>query len=413
MKFTSRTFGLALFALLPFGILTGPSTAQNLIQSAGANAPFGSPARAEKVLVVDPAGGGQFTDLPAAIDAAREGALLLLKPGSYGAASITGKGLRLQAQTPGTVIFTGLLEVSSIGRRQEVHLDGLFFVEGFELRDCAGPIGLNACMAIDDGITGLAGAHVEYWTDVIRCGVGGSRHRIENCQSVALVDCYLEGRSQYTIPGCDGSPGEHGLSVIESRAAIYGGHFAGGNGSDGPGCHGGYGGAGGDGINARGATTRVIVAGATGHGGTGGIDLDFFFYNGCDGIEMRAQEAAEIEHSGLGHVTLDIDSLAVGGSLPSYTITGPAGADVFLMISPNRGWREFAALEGVLHMGPGTVTVPLGTLGTSGAMTRPFPAQLPRSRVQYLLSELQVYARVSGQDRYSEPRSVVSVRPGL
>lgn len=83
---------------------------------------------ARATIVVDPAGGGDFTTLQAAVDAARDGEQILVKAGTYGAGFdelvISGKGLAIMADTGAQVLLAGL-EVTGLPADHWVVLRGL------------------------------------------------------------------------------------------------------------------------------------------------------------------------------------------------------------------------------------------------------------------------------------------------
>ncbi|MEM1449737.1 MAG: hypothetical protein AAF957_07305 [Planctomycetota bacterium] len=392
-------------------LLTVPALGQTRVSQLPAQSPTPPTARPDRTLLVDASGLGDFDDLPAAVAAAQSGALLQVAPGSYSGATVTGKSLRIEATFAGTARLTSLLEIVGIPAQHEVTLGGLFFEEGFLVDGCVGEVSLASCTAINDGVVvpPPPGVHFSQYPD---CGIGLSRHVIQGSAAVSLVDCSLAGRDGEFYPFCDGSPGEHGLIVDDSRVAVYGGTYVGGHGSDAVGCHGAFAGAGGDGILARFAGSRVHHCNVSGAGGTGGIDMESGFHNGCPGLLFRDFGTEGFFECAPDHVTLEIESLVMPGALPTYTITGPPGANIFLMAAPRRNWREFAASEGILHLGAGLMSVPLGQMPASGTLSRPFPAPRPAWRLAYASIELQVYARVAGQDRYSEPRTLQTVHPG-
>jgi len=79
------------------------------------------------VYTVDPAGAGDFRDLPAAIAAAADGDTLSLAPGTYGIVEVVGRRLSIVAATPDTASLTAVDAVSS-----ELSLHGVRFVDAYE-----------------------------------------------------------------------------------------------------------------------------------------------------------------------------------------------------------------------------------------------------------------------------------------
>ncbi len=400
------------YLTLAFSLLSIPAFGQFQASRVGPQGPISPAPRTDRVLVVDPAGAGDYLTIQAAVDAAPEGALVLVKPGTYAGVQIDGKGLRLESEMPGAASLEGMLRVLSLSAAQEAYVGGFSLGEGLDVTGCMGDVSLVGCVSIHNEVLvpPPAGVHFGNYPD---CGVGLSRHVITSSAGVSLVDCALTGRNGIRYPVCDGSPGEHALIVEDSRVTVYGGTLIGGNGSDAPGCHGAYAGAGGDAVLARGATSRVLTCGGIREGGTGGRDLELNWSHGCPGVEFRSFDGAVGEECAIDHVTFEIAPLVQTGALPSYEITGPPGADVFIMMSPRRSWREFPASEGVLHLGSGLQLIPLGVLPPSGQLSRPFPSPVPAWHRAYASIELQVYARVGALERYSEPRSLVVTSPGL
>src|SRR5438034_950480 len=83
--------------------------------------------------VVAAGGGGQFTDLPAAIAAVPSGSTLHVKAGSYSAFTVQGMTLTILAETPGsaTILVASAqpVVVTGIGASDHVHVSG-FVVKG-------------------------------------------------------------------------------------------------------------------------------------------------------------------------------------------------------------------------------------------------------------------------------------------
>lgn len=370
----------------------------------------GATLRRDRAFLVDPSGQGDFVTLPDAVASVPPGALLLLEPGVYGGETVIAKSLRIESLVPDAAQIGDLLTVEAIGPNQEVYLGGLRFKEGFLIENCVGEVNLTDCSAILDAEIALhPGVNFYYYPS---CGIGTSRHRVVSSDAVTFVDCSLEGRHGYE-GACDGYPGEHGLIVEDSRVAVYGGALMGGPGGDGFWCHGTYPGAGGDGLLARGPETRVYLQDVLLLGALGGDDTDSGVNDGCDGIPERLYDGATTAYGAVDRLTLDIDSLVEPNSLPSYTITAPPGATLYIMLAPRRAWREFTAAEGLFHLGTGTQLIPLGTMGASGSLTRPFPAPPTPWSLGFAGWELQAYAQVAGADRYSEPRTLQATSVGF
>ncbi|MEM8712545.1 MAG: hypothetical protein AAGG01_16445 [Planctomycetota bacterium] len=386
------------------------SLAQLTTNQAGNAAPSSSHLRPDSAFTVDPSGSGDFASLQEAVNSVPSGALVLLVPGTFAGADIHGMSLRVESVVPGSSELTGPLTVTGVGLADEVSLGGLLFTEGFRVENCAGDVTLTGCLAINDGAPalyppGLNGGFPGH------CGSGTSRHRIINSEAVTLVGCSLAGRKGAEW-GCDGTPGEHALMVEGSRVAIYGGTFDGGNGGNGYDCHGVWGGSGGDALWVDGAKSRVFHRSTVLNGGTGGLNISTGAVDGCNGDPVRTYAGATVDEDVIASLTFDIDALTRPDQIASYTLTAPPGAEIYLMLAPRRSWREFVTEQGLLHLDSSLQLVPLGVMGSSGTLTRPFPTPSPAWRSGFASVEVQAYARVAGEDRYSEPRTLQATYVG-
>ncbi|HEX5009769.1 MAG TPA: hypothetical protein VFY71_05160 [Planctomycetota bacterium] len=233
------------------------------------------------VLVVDAAGGGDFTKLPAAVAAALDGDILLVRAGEYDLyleAPVPAKSLTLLADAP-----TGPPLVHNI------NLHGLpaactLIVRGFEvdaydsfgyalqLENCDGALVFEDC--------DIAGANIGL------AGIGGSPPgwpgaRLNACASVTFVRCSLTGGkgADQVIGGSTSTwgPGDGGpaLEAISSHVALHDCVLLGGTGG-----YGNYvtGANGGPGLSLT--TSLALLSGSTSTGGKGGT--------GCLATQMPA-----------------------------------------------------------------------------------------------------------------------------
>ena len=110
---------------------------------------------ADDVLVVDASGGGAYTDLQAAADAASDGDILLVKQGNYGPLNVLGKGLTISADVGHIVTIFGGIVIRSTEPDQPTNLIGLRSLGGFDASDltehgaifngCDGPVRVEGC----------------------------------------------------------------------------------------------------------------------------------------------------------------------------------------------------------------------------------------------------------------------------
>ena len=140
-----------------------------------------APTAAQDVLIVDQAGGpGVFTTLGAAVAAAQEGDVLLVKQGAYFEdLVIDGKSLVVQEES-GANVLVRRIQVQNLGPTQFVAVRGLDWDNSHELSlgllDNQGPVWIE-----DAGHVDLAPFFES---------VGGY---IVNCSSVVLRDCRFAG----------------------------------------------------------------------------------------------------------------------------------------------------------------------------------------------------------------------------
>lgn len=82
-----------------------------------------------QTFIVDAASGPgtSFTDLPPAIAAVPDGAILLVRPGSYGPIALDGKGLSILATAPGVLLAPGgtAIHVQTLSATQAFTLRGV------------------------------------------------------------------------------------------------------------------------------------------------------------------------------------------------------------------------------------------------------------------------------------------------
>jgi len=273
------------------------------------------------VTVVD----GDFFVLQTAIDAAADGDILLLKPGSGGfisGATIDGKSLTLVVD--GGSYNLGHLTVSNVPAGGQVTLRGLtisdpiaFFYTAFpesggiEVRDCAGSVWIDACSIVaapqsPGGFAGsLPGAHGLFAL---------------NSADVVLSDGSVTGgvgafeNGSCTIPGyAPSSRGGDGVRARDSNVALLRMQVTGGAGGGPSGvCSQGDSSPGGDGLRLQGAA-RVHVAGGVVHGAN-------------DTASAAGPGAGLVIEDVAGAVTLRGVSVTAGTGLPAaLDVVAPPG----------------------------------------------------------------------------------------
>lgn len=361
------------------------------------------------VLVVDAAGGGSFTDLQPAIDAAVPGDTLLVKTGNYGPFALQ-EGLSIVSDEGATVVVLGNSSIQSVPVGQTA------VVSGIELRGdspwssalvvfgCAGPVRLQDCKV--RGTDGKDGG--EFGNDGESGGPGMS---VLSSLNVVLTSCDLVGGrgGDPVAPNMGGYSGDgrSGLYVEGSTVALHRCIVRGGRaGEDADGKIGAWAGYAGEGARVQGDTEFVAIYSLF-QGGDGGDGGDFIGKScsaGGTGLIVDspaiARELACIFEAGTGGVwvngsqKLDCDDGSPTlGSLESLQgspravlcsrvarertvhpidFFGKEGDQVFLFASAYTSWDYQPFRSGVSLVIPfatGTNHVPLGTVPSGGTFT--------------------------------------------
>jgi hypothetical protein len=242
-------------------------------------APF---AQARDIVVVEGPAAGVYVALQDAIDAARDGDVLLIGPGSHPAFILDGKGLTLAAMPNASVIVGYGSQVRNVPAGSFVLLERLVSggaplsgADGLILTNNAGHVRLQGCSWRGaNGLGSPAGIH------------GGDGVWIDSCARVVLVRCDALGgagknSAAFVPPGGDGGAA---LRASASKIAIHQGTLRGGQGGT-------AGGDGGDGVRAT--HSELFAAGALLIGGNGGNapSPGLCEGSGGDSLELATSEA--------------------------------------------------------------------------------------------------------------------------
>lgn len=399
------------------------------------------PGSAPQVLVVDDGGGPgiDHTELQAAVDAAAEGATILVLEGHYGGFTVLGKGVQVvAAQGADVAIEGGGISVRQVPGRSHVLLRGLKALssdeEGLAVLHCQGAVVAEECAfqgAAGQGAFALPEPHPAGYPAV----------RVEDSM-VMLLSCSAKGGdgSDYALLSAAQGDGAPALLVRgDGGSVVHGGIYTGGMGGDVHDDDSAYpGGAGGDAIRLADAAL-VHASGAElhgGDGGDGGHDFDPFFGFSCGdggdggaGIaegELPAQAsvldvAVDPGLGGLGYVcpagdpgvAFDVSALtlipeqaldlripgpvAESGALV-LELAGPAGAPVLLAFAPAPEAYDLPPLLGPALVAPaGLSVVALGTLPASPfALAFPLDLDLPAGTALTLYAQAVYLAPGSG-----------------
>lgn len=239
-------------------------------------ATFVGSARAD-VFIVDQEGLGDATTIRNGTLLAQDGDVVIVRPGNYvGDVAVSGRGIWLVAQQPGTVTLSGTLTVVNLPlNSQFVAMD------------------LNIVQAVGGPATGLSLFDCDGGVTIERCSFRqGTSAALTRSARVSLVDTQFTG---FEADGLSFNPidGGLGLRLVDSRVAMWGCEVTGGSGqgvdsqsSVNPGA------AGGSGLSLL--RSRIFASGCTIAGGRGGSHLQFFGTGGVGGHAVVAGGASDL-----------------------------------------------------------------------------------------------------------------------
>jgi hypothetical protein len=239
------------------------------------------------VLVVDASGGGSFTQIQPAVDAATDGDTILVKSGVYGAFSVGDKALVIVGDSGASVEVVGSASVQSLAASKTFVLENITAngttsgsstsVYGLYLANDAGHVRIENCHFTGASLTGFGAAHDGY------DGV-----HIVACSDAALTRVTSTGGSAPPFPNsCCSYVSGAGVSASGSTVTLYRSTLRGGNGES-AGFSAPNGGSGGDGCSA--SATLLFLSGTACTGGDGGQAgqpaFGAFGGDGGDGIRL-------------------------------------------------------------------------------------------------------------------------------
>jgi hypothetical protein len=402
---------------------------------------FVRPGSAPQVLVVDDGGGPgvDFADIQQAVNAAADGATILVQDGHYDGFTVLGKGLQVVAAQGADVSIEGAgISVRQVPEGSHVLLRALLAPssdeEGLAVLHCQGAVVVEECAfqgAAGQGAFALPNYHPAGYPAV----------RVEDAVVVLLRSTAQGGDgSDYVLLSAEQGDGAPALLVRgDGGTVVHGGVYTGGAGGDVDDDDSAYpGGAGGDAIRLADAAL-VHASGAELHGGDGGLggyDFDGFtgtFHcgDGGDGGSGIAEgdlpgQASVLDVTvdpglgGLGYlcpagdpgVPFDVGALTLipeqaldlrmpGPVAESGTLVlelaGPVGAPVLLAFAPAPAVYDLPPLVGPALVSPvGLAVVGLGALPASPfALAFPLSLDLPAGTALTLYAQA-VYVAPSG-----------------
>lgn len=258
------------------------------------------PAAAD-VLVVQPGNPQAYPQIQAAVDAAVDGDVVLVKSGDYTTFQIVDEAITVVADTGAVVRVAGAVRVRGLAAARSVVLSGLEVTgefnafdaqrHGLLVRNCGGSV-----RVIDCTFRGAVNANSS-------CQPAHGAY-VELSQDVAFERCTLVGHGADFVTG-------RGLETVGARVALHDSIVHGGDGGQNLQCAFGYadGGDGGSGAF-LGSGSFGFASRTEFQGGAGGAGTQFCsfpcFYNGSGGHGVSLL-------TGSGAQFVEIDSIASGG----------------------------------------------------------------------------------------------------
>ena len=194
-----------------------------------------------QTFIVDAASGPgtNFTELPPAIAAVPDGAILLVRPGTYGPIALDGKGLSILATAPGVQLAPGgtSILVQNLSASQAFTLRGVraqlgsVFVVAL-VQNCAGPVLFDGYQFTSNQTFSsmfCTGLRVQGSTQVVLRNCTIQAHLALDAQSSAIAaeQCELRGHDAFFVPHVGSYPGSgiqcQSSSIELSRCRVFGG----------------------------------------------------------------------------------------------------------------------------------------------------------------------------------------------
>lgn len=239
------------------------------------------------MIVVDASGAGNHVDLPAAIAAASDGDVLLVKQGTYSGFVVTDKALDIVGEAGAPPEIVGPVRIVNLAATRTVTITGL------RVRQTVSPASATPEPAIvsqgNSGAVRLQGLDLQGFDAVVCERRGGHALWVFDSVDVVAARCTVQGGDGGPCPSYGGEGGDALITQLSNVALVQctlsAGNGGGGSTACGPIQGYGYAGFGGDAVRSYGST--VFASGCTLRGGDGGDGIGWL-PAGCGGYGMLA-----------------------------------------------------------------------------------------------------------------------------
>lgn len=412
------------------------------------------------------ASGADFTEIQAAVDAAADGDLILVQPGTYAGFQIVDRSVTVVAEQPGTVQALGRVSVSGLAPTRRVALIDLSVTSpsitastwALRVEDCQGSVRVRG----GTWKTSTPAYGPAWQADVTAV-------RVEDCDDVAFNGVVGQGANGYSAINqfYGPTPGGGGLRVVDSAVAAFHSQFLAGKGGFGDDGESGAGG--GIGLDVQHGPHHGFVHLASleahgGAGGAGGAEKDLLFFEpagnggkGGDGLRLVGPTSGAPQFANLlaltssgapggpggwgfqgppGSPGAPGQALATSGLVMTIPLAGPVkrlvtqglwragtpttlefsgtpGDQIFLAVSVAPGFTRVGSKQGVSLLGGKPWIVPMGTIGANFKHTVSVTPALPAGWEGRVLHLQAWMAQVDGVSVLTAASTVAIVDPTL
>jgi len=331
------------------------------------------------VLIVDAGGGGHYSTIQAAVDAALDGDVLLVMAGAYTTFLITNKALSVVGDSDANIHVHGGIRIHDLALSKTVVLANLATVgvsspdeeisTGLFLANNQGHVRVQDCRLLGGyGPTGNA-VTVQSGTDVslVACtldggvrvpsspgGSGGKGLASSGSPVVTVYGCSIRGRDGVDADAycsVDGGNGGDGSNLNETFLFSSRSSFRGGEGGD---AGGGSvfsppaAGNGGDGIRATASAVYLLDSETV--GGQGGVQVGYtcgsFAWPGYAGLDRRGSTFTDVAGTAR---TMVAPTPVIAGTTEFVTVRGQPGDEVALFVTATTATAQYVpAWHGML-----------------------------------------------------------------